>query len=356
MCGWTSGGGRPYKAARVRRFFQSEAGAVLLWVAASVLLAAVIAPWFYQGGRWFHGVAEDKEWGGIAGWLAAAAGRADLNRYFNRSLLVGALVLLPPLLRRVRKLKRERRARGEVLPKRRRTGMIERVLLWAGGVMVAFGVVWSLGFLLNWWGAFAVQAVQVTPRKLISAAVLPALGVSLAEEALFRGVLLGLWLRVARPMTACVGSSLVFAAMHFLSPAPGYVILDPASPVAGFELLGAMLRHYADPAFFVADFLTLVGVGLVLACGRLRTGSLWLPVGLHCGWVLAFKSYHLTHFRVLDSPVGPLLVGQGLRSGLLPLAALLLTALICHGVLRWIGYPGTRVPEQLPLGQSPRSA
>lgn len=307
---------------------------MLLWVVASVLFAAVVTPWVYLGGKHLAAVAAERDWGGLAGWLGAACGRAGFTRFFSRSVLLGALALLPPLLRRVRRLKRERRARGETLPKQLRTSWRRRLLLWTLGATVAAVLVGFLGMVLTHLGGFASNGAVPDFRIYFTRALLPAVGVSLAEEALFRGVLLGWWLRVARPATACLGSSLVFAAMHFLSPAPGYVIADPGSALAGFELLRSMLWHYTDPAFFVADFLTLSGAGLVLAAARLRTGSLALPMGLHSGWVFAFKSYNLTHLRLAESPVGPLLVGDSLRAGLLPLVTLALTAACCHLLLR----------------------
>lgn len=323
----------PSDAWGVRRLFRSEAGAVLLWVVASVVLGAVVVPWLYQGGRQFSAmVAADGE-EGVIGWLGAACGRAQFGRFYNRSLLLCALLLVPALLRRIGYLRREREAAGVVLPIRPSWPLAQRWLLWAVGAVLAGGLVWLLGIVMEWMGAFSGTGTSLQLKQLLAKAVLPAAVVSILEEAMFRGLLLGLWLRVARPISACVGSSLVFAAMHFLSPPPGYVIADPTSVMAGFELLGATLLHYTDPRFFVADFLTLVGVGLVLAGARVRTGSLWLPMGLHFGWVMAFKMFHLTHVRLPDGPVDSLLVGDSLRSGLLPLAMLGLTAACCHLLL-----------------------
>ena len=117
-------------------------------------------------------------------------------------------------------------------------------------------------------------------------AVWSAVAVAVVEEWLFRGLFLGLWLRVSRPWAACVGTSLVFAFVHFLAPPPGYQVADPTSVWAGFRWLGGILLHFTDPGFIAADFLTLFGIGVVLAGARLRTGGLWLPVGLHFGWCL----------------------------------------------------------------------
>jgi membrane protease YdiL (CAAX protease family) len=172
-----------------------------------------------------------------------------------------------------------------------------------------------------------------TLKMLVTQVGVSAVAVSVIEEWLFRGLLLGLWLRVARPWAACVGSSLVFAFLHFLSPPAGYEVADPAAALAGFQWLGGILVHFMEPRFVAAEFLTLFGVGLVLAGARLRTGHLWLPIGLHCGWVIAFRVHNLTHLKLPDGPLGGWLIGDSLRTGLLPLAALGLTAGICRLVL-----------------------
>lgn len=313
------------------RFLRSEAGAVLLWVAASLVLAALIVPWIYQGGRalaeWTAAGPQD----GVLAWLGGACQRAGFGRYFNRSLLLAALVLLPGLWRRFARLEAR-------LPTGYWTESWHRgTLLLALGVIVASGVVWSQGMILAHLGSFSTNPVPPDLPELLRTVGASAVTVSVIEEWLFRGLLLGLWLRVARPWTACVGSSLVFAFVHFLTPPAGYEIADPAAAVAGFQWLGGILVHFTELRFVAAEFLTLFGVGLVLAGARLRTGHLWLPIGLHCGWVIAFKAFQLTHLKLPDCPAGGVLIGDGLRTGLLPLAALGLTAGICHLLLRATG-------------------
>jgi membrane protease YdiL (CAAX protease family) len=313
------------------RFFRSEAGAVLLWVAASLLLAALIVPWLYQGGKLLAEWTTAQAVGGVAGWLGDACERAGFGRFFNRSLLLAALVLLPGLLRRLRRVRRL-----DPAPLRFPHGSDSwqrGILLWFTGLLAAGGVVWGLGLVLAQLGSFSVNPVQPSLKFLLTKVVASAVAVSVTEEWLFRGLFLGLWLRVSRPLTACVGTSLVFAFVHFLAPPPGYTISHPAAAGAGFEWLGGILLHFTDPGFIAADFLTLFGVGLVLAGARIRTGHLWLSMGLHCGWVLAFKVFNLTHLKLAGGPVNGLLIGENLRSGLLPLATLGVTAVICHLLL-----------------------
>jgi len=146
--------------------------------------------------------------------------------------------------------------------------------------------------------------------------------------------LLGLWLRYAKPAFAVAGISLLFAFLHFLAPPDGSVIANPGSVFSGFELLGKILLHFTDPLFFVTDFLTLLVVGLMLAWARVRTGALWFSIGLHAGWIFAFKNFNLVYQKIPGHPMFPWGVGDSLRSGLVPLAVLGLTALVCQYALK----------------------
>ncbi len=308
---------------------------MLLWVALSMVLAALLAPWLYQAGKSYAALAAGQQISGVPGWLGAACERAGFGRFFNRSLLLAALLLMPLLFRRLRQV---RRAGARMLPAYPPLSLTTGIFHYLLGLLLAAGMVWGVGVLVEALGCFTANPVTPAAKRLLTQAVLPAAAVSVVEEWVFRGVLLGLWLRVARPLAACVGSSLVFAFMHFLVPPPGMAIANPAAANAGFQLLGCMLQHFADPRMVVADFLTFLMVGLILAGARWRTGRLWLPVGLHCGWVIAFKAYNLSHLQVVDGPLSAWWIGDSLRSGLLPLAALALTAGIGHWALKLADY------------------
>lgn len=202
------------------------------------------------------------------------------------------------------------------------------------GCVIAGGMLWGIGVILETVGAYALKSNPPATGKLLSKVLLPAVAAPLVEEWLFRGLLFGLWLRFAKPVAACLGTSLVFAFVHFLNPPAGTAMADPGHVFAGFELLGKILWHFADPLFFVTDFATLFVVGMILAWARVRTGALWFSIGLHAGWVLAFKTFNMFYEKVPGHSLRSWAVGESLRSGVLPLIALGITALICHFVLR----------------------
>jgi len=304
----------------------------MLWVVCTLVMAALITPWVYLAGKWLAALGKTRQVPVMLNWLGDACGRSKFPRFFDRCLLVCALVLLPLLFRRIRKV---RSAAG--------TGWMNlgkgtswkcaayQVVI---GCVISGGMLWGLGSVLEAFGAYVPKNHVPAPGSLLAKTLMPAAAVSLLEEWLFRGLLLGLWLRFSKPVAACVGTSVLFAFLHFLSPPNGAPIENPTHVLAGFELLGKILLHFANPQFFVTEFVLLLAVGMILAWVRVRTGALWFAIGLHAGWIIAFKGFNLYHQSVPDHFLRPWGVGDNLRSGVLPMVTLALTAVVCHFAMR----------------------
>lgn len=296
-----------------------------------MVLAAGIAPWLYQAGKSLAGAAAGKELPAVLEWLGAACGRADFSRFYSRALVASAVMLLPFLFWRIRGL---RALDGGTGDRCGRVSWRSAILQIAVGFLIAAGMLWGIGMVLNALGAYALKTNPMSVGKVVAKSLPPTLVVPLLEEWLFRGLLLGLWLKFAKPASACIGTSLYFAFVHFLKLPEGSELGNPASPLAGFELLGKILVHFTNPQFFVTDFATLFVIGMILAWARVRTGALWFSIGLHAGWIMAFKGYNMLYRPIFDHPLRPWGVGESLRSGLFPLLTLALTAAICHYALR----------------------
>lgn len=304
----------------------------MVWVFTALLLAAVVAPWLYQWGRHFAGIAAREELSALLESVGASCRRAKFERYFSRSLSGSAILLLPFLLRRIRSI---RAASGVPMEARAKVPWAVAVAHTATGCLIAGGILLGAGMVFAAVGAFTMEPHPPALGEFLRRLLVPAIAASLLEEWIFRGLLLGLWLRFAKPLAACVGTSLLFAFLHFLSPPDGSFIANPGAPWAGFELLGKILLHFTDPRFFVTDFATLFVVGMILSWARLRTGALWFSIGLHAGWIAAFKGFNMLHLAVPAHEWRPWGVGDSLRSGLLPLLALGFTAVICRFALRY---------------------
>lgn len=297
------------------------------WLVSSLVLAAALVPWLYQGGKSLADSAAAGDLPGILEWLGAACERAEFARFFSRSLLLAALLLLPLLLRRLRVLRAAGIGRLDLcVSVSWKCAGIQIVL----GCVIAGGILWGNGLLLAGQGVFTPKPEAPEFGKLIGRILVPALVVPPLEEWLIRGLLLGMWLRFSKPFAACVWTSLLFAFIHFLKPPAGSVISDPASALAGFELLGKVLLHFTNPRFFITDFATLFFGGMILAWARVRTGTLWFAIGLHAGWIAGFKAFNQLYQPVAHNPWG---VAETF-SGVFPLVTLGLTAVICHFALR----------------------
>jgi len=315
---------------------RSEIGAAVIWVISSFVLAAAIAPWLYQAGK---ALAEFTAAGDFPRLIESVGGscrRAGFGRYFNRALLLAALALLPFLLRRLRFL----RADGTGAAKRlwQKLPWKNALIQTLAGCFIAIGVLWGFASLLESIGYFVSNHKPAALSRLLAQVLVTAVAVSLVEEWLFRGLLLGLWLRYARPVTACIGASLLFAVLHFVEPPQGWRVLDPTHWLAGFSLLGGILAHFTCGIFILTEFIPMLAVGLALAWARLRSGALWLPIGLHIGWIIALKFFTMTHHFGAAKKPNELWLGFGdLRTGLLPLSALAVTVLFCHFAIKRMG-------------------
>ena len=321
----------------VKRFFQSEAGALLCWLGASLVFAAAISPWIYQAGKAIAEMAQEAELNGFLEWLGASCERARFGRYFGRSLVFAALFLLPVLSWRLRII----RSQG-VYPTSTMCHYSARsVALQIGlGCVVTGGVLLAVGMITSALGAHVPSDVQLSAAEVMRKILLPAIIVSLLEEWIFRGLLLGFWLKLAKPLGACMGTSLLFAMVHFLEPSSVPALAESSSASAGFKLVGEVLQQFGHLQFMITDFVPMLFIGMILAWARVRTGALWLPIGLHAGWIIALIGFNLTHFEVVSHPLHPWILGGSLRSGLLPMGALVVTAGICHLALRKVERAG----------------
>lgn len=325
------------------RFLKSEAGAIILWLAASLFAAALLTPHLYDAGKMLAESAGSKDFPAAIESIAASAGRAHLDRYFSRSLLISALALLPLLILRVKRLPRDPQADVYALRKSPWSKLLTHL---GGGLLIGAASLSALALVLEIYGAAVPRDTEISAGKFFSKAFMPALGAGVIEELVFRGLLLGLWLRACSLRMAWIGSSVMFSFVHFLSPPDGIVIADPRAWHAGLEILGGTLSHFTNPAFFVTDFATLTLLGLILGWCRIHTFSLWLPIGLHAGLVFALNTFSMTSSLNPDSPLRPWFIGNDLKSGILPLTTLAVCFALCKIITRL--FPPAEIETSVP--------
>jgi len=248
-------------------------------------------------------------------WLWAEIAKADFPRFFNRSVLIAALAVLPFYLRGAG-------FKQSMLPRLKPSG--RDGLDFAVAFVLAGGLLLELGYWMTWREVYVLRVDA--PWWGVTAALIPALSVAVIEEILFRGFILGLFLKSMSARAAAVWTTAIFAAVHFMKPAEG-VVVENVEAGTGFWLIASILANFARVDFFLAEFCTLVAVGWVLVKARLATGQLWLPLGLHAGWVFGLKYFSaLTKSsKALKAGEFSPWIGENLRIGLLPLGVVLLT-------------------------------
>jgi len=302
----------------------SPLGKIFLYLLALLLSGALAAP---QAWHLIQLLPPDLLHG-----LAGQVQGMPFHRYLSRSLQVSAIILLFPLLRSLRI-----RSLGEF-------GLIRNPRPWRDlGIGIASGLLCMVLLLpiLLLSGAFVANEGWFSGMlRSLPGILATAVAVSLLEEFLFRGVLLGFLRRVTIPPVAVTVSAILFAAVHFLNLPHGS---GPALPVHWWSGLAALAQAgSALPSLPVLTlaFTTLFTAGLILGWLTLRTGSLHAAIGLHAIFILGQQLFNKAASFRLDPPdallpfVGPSQCSGAVPVGLLPLAALLLGGLLAAVLLR----------------------
>lgn len=312
---------------------------LLLYFLAVVAGGSLLAPHLFALGNWYVDWVARMGWQEVplAGALAAEAGKADFQRYFNRAVLVVALSLIWPVARLLRL------RRGEIPGLRPQAGDLADM---AAGFLMAAGLLLAMGYYLLHAGVFRQNPKADWPDLLIAAAVAAA-AVALLEEFFFRGAITGIVARALSPRATLAFVAVLFAVLHFMHPPEDLRIADAeVGAWTGFRLSWLMLAQVASLEAFTGAFLTLFVVALLLGWARMATGRLWLGIGLHAGWVFALKAFGAATRRAKPVPEGfpDFLIGKDIKTGLLPLGFLLLTGLVLAAYL-WPRRKSACTPE-----------
>jgi uncharacterized protein len=257
------------------------------------------------------------------------------RRYVDRSLLGVALLGLWPM------------ARSGLFPGWQSVGLVwgrparRYLLMGLAGGMVSLAVValLSLGFGVRTWDSGHSWSLLLSHAiRALGAAI----AVSFMEELLFRGIVFGSLRRRFSFAPAALSSAALYALVHFFRrpEAP-----DSVGPWTGLEMLAQMLSGLGQPAQVFPGILTLGAIGWLLAWCRERTGALWLPLGLHAGWIFWFKSYTFFTTTVASKGTPSWWWGSArLHDGWLTFAVIAVTTAFFVGALGGRRNPATASP------------
>jgi CAAX protease family protein len=289
-----------------------DAARLLGYFAATILFGAVTAPLLFWAAQWLATQ-------GILPILATF----DFESFFHRALLLGALIFLWPFLRWLR----IKGAHDLGLAKNRHWlrdlalgFVISAVPVICCEIVLVQSGIYSMRDIWSW---------EAVGKVTLTAAVVP-----LIEESLFRGFFLGVLLRGLRRWPAIILSAAIFSIIHFLK-APDQTTTS-VQWSSGFVSLAHAFDQFGEPMLVLAGFTTLFVIGLILADTRILTRSLWLPIGLHAGWILASSVFaKVARRELLALPW----LGKSMLIGLVPLGV----CLVSWALLRvWLRYAPPR--------------
>ena len=272
-----------------------------LYFVAIVIVGALLAPLLFWS-------AQSLAAHGVFSFLA----RYDFETFFHRAILIAAAFFLWPFLR----INHVRGMADLGLTNNPRWGRD----LCAGVVLSAIPLL-CCGALLIAFHAYSFRHAIAWSRfgKLLAATI----AVPFIEETFFRGIILGILLRTGRKYMAVLIVSALFAAVHFLkAPEQTSTVVTWSS---GFDSIAHALGRVGDPMMVASAFATLFVIGCILADARVLTRSLWLPIGLHAGWIFGSGAFSLLVRRqTLALPW----LGKNLLVGIIPLGIATFTWII----------------------------
>jgi uncharacterized protein len=254
----------------------SAALKILVYLIGTVVMGATLAPWLFWAGQYISHFPQ----------LSFLAG-TDFQRYFDRSILISAFLLLVPILHWIGL------HRLENLGLRKNARCVSHVL---GGFALSLGTISASGAFL--FGMDVFELKDPVPWDLLPPILLTAITVAVIEETLFRGALLGLLRQTFTPQPAAILVSVLFSILHFLNPEREGIA--SVHWYSGFELLPRAFWRFSDPLPLLGGFITIGILGLMLAHATIQTSSLWLGIGVHAGLIFGKMGFNKVMKRVED--------------------------------------------------------
>lgn len=296
-----------------------DACKVWAWGLGSLIVALGLTPIAFNGGMALWELSPSKDFNAVVNCMAVWCGAAGMVDFFRVCWVVVALVSLYPM---TEWLRLGGRCGGQPIRCDRR-----RALHLAGGLAMSFGGLLSIGCAMAGAGAFLrMEDASVRGAAIISD-VLWVVALAAVSEVFFRIVVLGIFLRAMRPWLAIVLAAGMSGGIAFVFSGFGSVESFDGEAVSAMELAGAVFGGGNMLERFATVFFPWFAFGCVLGWARWRTASVWLPVGLMMGWLLAEKAFLQGAQPVaMAKRVAGYFSGGSLHAGIVPLIGVLAIA------------------------------
>lgn len=294
---------------------------ILSYFVGTVLLGAVLAPPLFWAA---HPLFE-------AGYLPFLK-ELEFQKVFNRAILVAAIALIWPTIRslNIRSLDQ-----FGLAPNPRRWKDL------AFGFSASFLTMVALGTFLVVFGIYRMKGTL--PLDRLPGVAVTAVVVSVLEELLFRGAILGIFRQALGKVSSILGVSALFSVLHFLRAKEEVIPAESVNWLSGFGLIPHMFWRFQEPMLVLAGFTTLFLVGVILAYATLETRSLYIAIGLHAGWIFGESGFSKLTKRVIKNTLP--WFGQDLTVGLGSVFVVALTGAI---VWWWVKRPRISTDRDTP--------
>jgi membrane protease YdiL (CAAX protease family) len=234
-------------------------------------LTALVSPWAAIG------------WDLISGAQSAAPeDRVPFSRFFDRFFMISGILLFF-FCRSL--LKIDSPAQLGLAPRTRAAPDVAIGLCLSLGSMFVLGLVMSLAQVYEPFFRLSLSASLERSVK----AIFTGFTVGFFEEIFFRGIIFRGLLEDWKPLPAFIVANLFYSALHFVEPPEKY-FLSGVDPWAGFRHLFSTFAPFFEPAEIAPGVIGLLLIGMVLSYAYVRTGTLYLSIGLHAGWVISIKT------------------------------------------------------------------
>ena len=330
----------------VLRLIQSDLTKVTLYFTLTILASAVISPWIYNAGMLLAEVGQSRALNPMLDWLANRCMGTPFASYYYNTVVITALALAGPFIMwcklstqrekqpvkpwRVRLRKpTDSSQNGQALHRN-----VNALLHMGVGILITCSLM-AISIVLiqlNGWLSFhqSTEYGNIILKGLASAAI-----IALISECFFRGVLMGIFLRAMHPALAMIFISLSYAVICSLMPTGSEELANPDKADAGFRMVACMTQKLMSLETFIFSFMLLFCFGLVLSYARYRTASLWLPIGLHIGFVFSMSTLlQVTIPGPRSTQIPKLLTSADGSLGLLPFYLLIISAILIHIILQ----------------------
>ncbi|MBM4264074.1 MAG: CPBP family intramembrane metalloprotease [Deltaproteobacteria bacterium] len=244
---------------------------LFVFALAALALTALLSPWAAFFWHWFG-----------SSYFGVSYEAYPYSRIFNRFFMISGIVLFIVFRRWLRLgpatelglLPRDHA--GATVGKGTLLALVSMILLAAA---MTLNDTYTPGLRHNW---------SVILSRCANA-LLAAAGASFFEEFFFRGIVFKGLRHDLGLLPGYLAANLFFAAVHFVQPADDAPLTE-LDPWAGFVHLAASFRPFLDIGTLFPGLLGLFLIGVILCYAFERTGTLYLAMGLHAGWIIGIKT------------------------------------------------------------------